>query len=524
MLTGPIPATARALERSRLISTTSTCRGVRSVMNGVIAERYDVIIVGAGVAGLSASLAAIERIVERGADDARIAVLERASRVNRGGNTRYSTATFRMKDVHTINDDFIDRLRTKTDASEEYIQVLAQQSSEAVLWAEGYGLEFAPGPRVFLTSSDTRIQPEGAGAAIVQHFFSRVEDASRGRFFGPNNDRALAVEILYETTAVRLLLDEEGAVAGIRARNRAGMLSNLHAPAVILASGGFEGNSEMMARYVGFDLPTVSRGGAHNRGEGIRMALDVGAKPTGRWNQFHPLPADPRTAGAASGLMTFAAVMETVPYSLMVNNSGDRFMDEGATSMDYLYDLVGRAVQRQPSQTGYAVFDSKTMTLPHYRKAVLRDKVFEPHQADTVEGLATLIGVDGEALAATVARYNAAVPQDDSRFDALSLDGLSTDGLTPPKSNWARSLDTPPFYCYPVTCANVFTMGGIGTDHTARVIDVDGVPIPGLYAAGEMTGIYRDKYVGATSVLRGLVFGRLAGYNAVEDSFNQARP
>lgn len=482
------------------------------------------IIVGAGVAGLSASLASIERILERGTDDARIAVLERASRADRGGNTRYSTATFRMKDVHTINDDFIDRLRTKTDAPEEYIQVLARQAPEAVLWAEGYGLEFDPGPRVFLTSSDTRIQPEGAGAAIVQHFFSRVEDASRGLFFGPNNERALAVEVLYETAAVHLLLDGEGAVAGIGARDPAGKLSHLHAPAVILASGGFQGSPEMMARHIGFDLPTVSRGGAHNRGEGIRMALDAGARSTGQWDRFHPLPADPRTAGATSGLMTFAAVMETVPYSLMVNNSGDRFMDEGATSMDYLYDLVGRAVQREAGQTAYAVFDSKTMALPHYRKAVLRDKVHEPHQAETVEGLARLIGVEGEALAATVASYNAAVPQDDSQFDAMRLDGLSTDGLTPPKSNWARSLDTPPFYCYPVTCANVFTMGGIGTDHTARVIDGDGIPIPGLYAAGEMTGIYSDKYVGATSVLRGLVFGRLAGYNAVEDSFDQGGP
>ena len=487
-------------------------------------ERYDVIIVGAGVAGLSASLASIERIVERGTDDARIAVLERASRASRGGNTRYSTATFRMKDVHTINDDFIDRLHTprrtprrstsRCSPNRRRKQSCGRKATDSSS-LQGHG------------SSHVERHPDPTrrrGAAIVQQFFSRVEDASRGRFFGPNNDLALGVEVLYETTAVRLLLDEEGAVAGVMARNRAGRLSRLDAPAVVLASGGFEGNSEMMARYIGFDLPTVSRGGAHNRGEGIQMALDVGARPTGQWNQFHPLPADPRTAGAASGLMTFAAVMETVPYSLMVNNSGDRFMDEGATSMDYLYDLVGRAVQRQASQTAYAVFDSKTMTLPHYRKAVLRDKVDEPHQADTVEGLATLIGVDGEALTATVASYNAAVPQDDSQFDAMRLDRLSTDGLTPPKSNWARSLDTPPFYCYPVTCSNVFTMGGIGTDHAARVIDSDGIPIPGLYAAGEMTGIYREKYVGATSVLRGLVFGRLAGYNAVDGAFNQARP
>ena len=102
---------------------------------------------------------------------ARIAVLERASCADRGGNTRYSTATFRMRDVHTINDDFIDRLRTKTDASADYIEVLARQAPEAVLWAEGHGLEFAPGQRVFLTSNDARIQPEGAGSAIVRHFF-----------------------------------------------------------------------------------------------------------------------------------------------------------------------------------------------------------------------------------------------------------------------------------------------------------------------------------------------------------------
>jgi tricarballylate dehydrogenase len=485
-------------------------------------ERYDVIIVGAGVAGLSAALASIERVLELSKCDARIALLERASREDRGGNTRYSTATLRMKDRHTINDDFVAQLRMRTDASDEYIEFLAEQAPDAVQWAERHGLDFAPMRRLFLTSSDPRTQPAGAGAAIVQEFFSRVEAASRGRFFGPGNELALSVEVLYETTATDLLRNEEGAVTGVVTRNRSGKLSRLGAPAVVLASGGFEGNSEMMTRYVGFDLPTVSRGGAFNRGEGIQMALNAGAKATGQWNQFHPLPADPRTAQPASGLMTFAAVMETVPYGILVNRSGKRFMDEGATSMDYLYDIVGRAVQQQPGQIAYVLFDSKTMDLPQYQTAVSKDKVVDPIQAGTMRDLASLIGVDADSLRGTVDSFNNSVAAEDSNFDQTALDGLSTTGLTPPKSNWARAIDSPPFYCYPVTCANVFSMGGIGTDHAARVIDSDGVPIPGLFAAGEMTGIYHNDYVGATSVLRGLVFGRAAGYHAVDLALNGA--
>lgn len=246
------------------------------------------------------------------------------------------------------------------------------------------------------------------------------------------------------------------------------------------------------------------------------MALNHGADPTGQWNGFHPLPADPRTHGSASGLLTFAAVMETIPYSVTVNTSGRRFMDEGATSMDYLYDIVGRAVQRQDQQLAYAIIDSKTYEMASYQTAVAKDKSDEPFTAASIRELAKLIEVPVDTLEATLDEYNAAAPADDSTFDPLQTDGLSTTkALSPTKSNWARRIDTSPFYAYPVTCSNVFTMGGIGTDERARVLNTDRSAIPGLYAVGEMTGLYHADYVGSTSVMRGMVFGRIAGQEAV---------
>ena len=477
-------------------------------------DLYDLAVVGMGAAGLAAGLAALEAAEQRASRDVSIAIIERAPKEHRGGNTRWSTATFRMKDPDTLNDDFVEAFGPRTVDSGPYVATLAERASETIHWAESKGLEFIPGPRVFMTSSDHRIQPIGAGAAIVNVLGRHIDDGARGRFFGPDGSLAAGVEVLYETTALRLELDSSGSVEGLVVRTRDGRTRLLRARAVVLASGGFEGNPEMMVRYLGFNVPPISQGGGYNRGEGIAMALAVGAKPTGQWNQYHPLPADPRTAGAG-GLLTFRAVMETIPYSIMVNTSGQRFMDEGADSMDYLYDIVGRAVQQQPQQVGYAVFDQKVTRIPGYREAV-SDKVMEPFSAGSIAGLAFRIGVPEEPLTRTVQVFNASTASDQGRFDPAAKDGLATaPGFEPSKSNWARPIDEPPFYAYPVTCAGVFTFGGIGTNERGEVVDADDTPIPGLYAAGEINGLYHDDYVGATSVLRALVFGRIAGRNAI---------
>jgi len=478
-------------------------------------ERCDVVVVGFGAAGLAAALGAIDAGVAREERDLRIVVLETATRADRGGNTRWSTATFRMKDPVTLNDDFVSAFESRSVDADAYVAALAENAVDTIGWTIDKGLVFSPEPDLYLTSDDPRIWPEGAGAAIVEVLGTHVEDAARGRFFGPGGSLAVGVEIRYETTATSLELDASGAIAGVVVTNAAGEVETIPTRTVVLASGGFQGNSKMMTDHVGFFVPPISRGGRHDRGEGIRMALAAGARATGQWNEYHPLPADPRTS--EFGLMTFAAVMQTVPYSVLVNVEGERFMDEGADSMDHLYDIVGRSVQLQPRQLGFAVFDERVRRIPGYTKAVAKDLAQDPYTADTIEELAAIIDVPAAALRTTIDGFNAGTVADPAGYNPTAKDGVATTaGVVPPKSNWAHRIDEPPFYAFPVTCAGVFTFGGIGTNENAEVIDEGGESIPGLYAAGEMTGLYHGDYVGATSVLRGLVFGKIAGEKAVD--------
>ncbi|WDZ83785.1 FAD-dependent oxidoreductase [Micromonospora cathayae] len=478
-------------------------------------EVYDVIVAGTGAAGLAAALTAIDTARELATGDLSVLVVDRAPRDHAGGNSFWSTAGFRMPDTTRVNDRFVESFAAVGVTAPDYVARLAADAPAALQWLAGKGVRFRP-PRIFLTSDDPRISPEGQGAEIVTALRRELERHTSGVFYERDGQsHAAGVEIRYATEATDLVRDDDGTVVGMTLRGPDGEVRSVRATAVVLATGGFEGNPEMMRRHVGYVVPTICRGGSYNTGAGITMALAAGARRTGRWDNFHPLPADPRSAGGDRGLLTFAAIMETVPYSIMLNRKAARFMDEGVTTMDLLYDEVGRAVQAQPEQIAYAVFDAKTAGLPQWREAVSRDLLDEPYSAATIGELAAQLGIDPEAARETVAAYNAAAPDGGARFDAMRPDGLRTaPGLTPAKSNWAQRVDTAPFYAFPVTCANVFTMGGIGTSPAAEVVTEAGDPIPGLYAAGEMTGLYQAKYVGATSYLRSLVFGRIAGRNA----------
>jgi len=484
---------------------------------------YDVLIAGGGAAGLSAALGALEFAAESATRDVRIGMLERAPKEHRGGNTYWSTAGFRMSDENTLTPDFYEYWEPRSRNIEPYVKVLGQDAPNALKWLIGKGLTFDVGDPVFMTTDKPRMRPNGDGQAIVDLLYRDIEATAEGVPCGPAGEYRASIEVLYEQAAVGLVFDEDGAVTGLRVRSRDGRVRAVSAGAVILATGGFEGNSEMLTRYLGYEVPPISRGGTYNRGEGTTMALAAGAKPTGQWNEFHPLPADPRTMSPDQGRLTFAALMETIPYSIVVNKAGQRFMDEGQDSMDELYDVVARSVQRQQDQTAYIIYDDATAQDKAWQKAVSRDMTTPSYQADTIAELAALLDLDPSTLEETVRSFNEATSGDQSGFDPFRTDGLATEReLEPRKSNWAKPIVAAPFYAIPATCAVVFCFGGIGTNEDAEVITADDTTIAGLYAAGAMTGVYHHDYVGATSVMRSIVFGRIAGRRALEHSGSAA--
>ncbi len=471
---------------------------------------FDVVIVGCGRAGLSCAVAAAE-------GGARVAVLERAPKEERGGNTRWTEALLRMKSESAVSDDFeehfaknaghhldpelvketaaafedrpqIAKVLNFTDPS--LIETLAENAVPTIAWLKGLGVRFDALPTYFITKSQPRISPVGGGLALVETLAANAE--GRGvRFF-------------YRTTARRLILDEEGAVCGLIASSPDGAYARLKGNAVVLACGGFEGNPEMLARYLGPRaryIRPVARGGYYNKGEGIRMALEIGAAPSGDYTRFHAEPLDPRSGATEPVVMA-------INYGILVNKFGERFTDEAPSTIDAVYEAITRVILEQPSGIAYLILDAAIEDVANWKRAVRSDQ--PPLQGSTLEDLAAKIGLDARAVLSTVQRYNAACSR--GGFDPYRPDGLRTDdGLNPPKSNWARPISKPPFLAYPIICGNCFTFGGLKVNANAQVLDTDGVPIRGLYAAGETIGLYYGTYTGATSVLRGAVFGRQAG-------------
>jgi tricarballylate dehydrogenase len=363
-----------------------------------------------------------------------------------------------------------------------------------VQWLKGLGVRFDFLPTQFLTRSQPRLLPIGGGLALLEALAARAEQLG-GQFF-------------YRTRAHGLVQDERGAVVGVSAFADGRRAVQFRGRSVVLATGGFEGNWEMLARYMGMQavhLRPVARGGYYNKGEGIRMALAAGAAPGGDYASFHAEPVDPRSGVAEPTVFVF-------PYGVLVNRRGERFVDEGPGTVDAVYDTITKTIWRQPEGIAYAIFDDKLGEVPNHRLGIRTDQ--PPVVADSIAGLAAKLGLPATTLAATIAQYNAACRP--GQFQPLVLDGLATQGVTPPKSNWARPVDKPPYQAWPVIASCVFTYGGLKVDARARVLDVDGDPIEGLYAAGEAVGLYYKVYTGATSVLRGAVFGRFAGEDAAE--------
>ncbi len=476
----------------------------------------DVVVVGSGIAGLSAALSARSN----GAD---VLVVERARRGEHGGNTRYTEAFLRMKSVSEASDDFEERLadtsgfhtdptmameslgdehswhpivRALNFTNPAVISRFAEEAGPTLEWLETFGLRFEQLATPFITTSTTRLAPVGGGLALVETLTAAADE--------------LSVRFEFEATARSLVQLEDGSIRGLRGRRADGAPLEVRAGAVILACGGFQGNDEMMARYVdrASYVRPIARGGYYDRGEGIKMSLDVGAAAGGNYNLFHAEPIDPRSGLPEPALFVF-------PYGLLVNDQGKRFVDEAPGTVDATYEAITRRILEQHDGFAYVILDQKIEDVPNYGVAIRTDQ--PAVTAGSLGELANQLGLPPKAFSTTVEEFNAACPAPDS-FVPLALDGLSTTSLDPPKSNWARRIDTPPFRAYPVACANVFSFGGVLVTSSGEVVGDDGTVIRGLYAAGEVVGFYHGAYVGSTSVLKGAVFGRLAGRHAIENA------
>lgn len=487
------------------------------------ASRYDVVVVGAGNAALTAALSARQ-------GGARVLVLEKAPLTERGGNSRFSGGLFRfayesIEDIRPLltgqEAEEWDRAEvgryepthyyddmmhvSQREASTELARTLTRESHATMLWMSELGVEWQ---WTYLWATETGggiqfspgsvLQARGRGVGLMEYLFASVQGAG--------------VDVAYQTKVIRILQDPAGRVTGVGVRTPAGA-DEVPAGSVILASGGFEANAEMRARYLGTGWDRVRvRGTRFNTGETLRMALDLGAKPVGHWQGCHATPIAGDAPHVGDLKLTDMTNRLSYPYSIMVNAQGRRFVDEGEDTGGYTYAKTGRAILTQPGNIAYQIFDTKTVHLLEKRYSTSR-----PIAGDTIDEIAGKTSVPVDALRQTVEEFNAAVQPGD--FKPGVKDGVGTTGLEPPKSNWALPIDSPPYSVYPVACGITFTFGGLQVDSQARVIDTEDNAIPGLYATGEITGdFFYHNYPGGTGLMRGAVFGRISGANAAAEA------
>ncbi len=490
-------------------------------------DPYDVIVVGAGNAALCAAIAARERCES-------VLVVEKAPEYFRGGNTYFTGGIIRfafdgIEDIQTVipdmsptevasvevgsytQDQFYDDMMRVTQGltDPDLAQILVSQSLPTMQWLQSKGVRFvlSYGRQAFKDGDKFRfwggllVEAVGAGKGLSDQQFDVAE--------------AAGIDIRYATQGMSLLQDDAGRVSGLRVLGPDGF-EDIPGRTVVLAAGGFEANAEMRCRYLGQGWELVKvRGIPYNTGDGIKMALDVGAQAHGHWSSCHAVAWDMNAPPFGDRVITELFQKHSYPFGIIVNLEGNRFLDEGADFRNYTYVTYGRALLTQPQGLAFQIFDDKV-------KHLLRDEYHIPQvtmaEANTIEELAQRLDIDPEGLAQTVREYNAAVQQD-VPYNPTVKDGRGTVGITPPKTNWAQPIDTPPYLGYAVTCGITFTFGGVKIDTRGQVVTNGQDPIPGLYAAGEMVGgLFYYNYPGGSGLSSGMVFGRLAGTSAAQDA------
>jgi tricarballylate dehydrogenase len=491
-------------------------------------EAWDVVVVGSGNAGLSAALTAR-------AAGASVLVVDAAPEAWIGGNSAFTAGAFRttydgLDDLRPVldlddetagtidlgpytADDFLGDIQRMAGgrSDPELIRILVDDAPKAVRWLhdQGVGWELLYARQSFTVDGRTRFWGN-LTAGIVGGGIGLIDtEAAVAKREG--------VELRFETRLTDLLRADDR-VTGVRVLGPDGVMRDIAAGAVVLASGGFEADASRRAAYLGagWDLAKV-RGTPYDTGDPMFLAIAAGAATAGHWSGCHAIAWDAAAPDHGDRVLTNRFSRQSYPFGIIVNRDGRRFVDEGADFRNYTYAKYGAEIMRQPGALAFHLFDATTA--PYigqidYSTATPGASRFE---AETVEELADAAGIEPHALVRSIAEFNAAVI--DVPFDPTVKDGRGALGIVPPKTNWAQRFETPPFLAYKVTCGITFTFGGLRIDRDAHVVDVARRPIRGLYAAGEIVGgLFHHNYPGGSGLTSGTVFGRRAGATAAREA------
>jgi tricarballylate dehydrogenase len=454
-------------------------------------QTIDVLVIGGGNAALCAAITACEA-------GAKVMILESAPKHFRGGNSRH---TRNIRYMHKTRNDFLtgpylenefwdDLLRvTGNKTNEKLARITIRESMEVGKWMEEHGCHFQPPLRGTLHLGRTNAHFLGGGKSLMNAYFVTAQN--------------MGVKVLYDSEVHDLEM-KDGVFSSSAYQSKGGF-QTVRAKAVVVASGGFQANLSWLKEYWGEAADNfIIRGTPYNKGQMLRVLLDKGVKPVGDPRQCHAIALDARAPRFDAGIVSR---LDSVFFGIMVNKHANRFYDEGEDFWPKRYAIWGRLIAQQPDQIAYSIIDSKSIDL-------FMPSVFPPIEADSIRELAVKLNLDPAALQETVTGFNESIQT--GTFDYSVLDDCETVGLEIPKSHWARHLDKPPFYGYPMRPGITFTYHGVAVNEQARVIMKNNQPSPNVFAAGEiMSGnILAKGYLAGFGMTIGTVWGRIAGKEA----------
>jgi tricarballylate dehydrogenase len=461
-------------------------------------RKFDVLVIGGGNAALCAAISARR-------SGASVLVLEGAPKFYRGGNTRHTRNMRCAHDAATdiltgpyTEQEFWDDLKRVTggQTDEELARFMIAESKDILNWIVEQGVRWQPSLGGTLSLGRTNSFFLGGGRAMLNALYLTAE--------------RLGVDILYDAEVLDLTIEDSMFLSATLKQPINGR-AQVRASALVAAAGGFEANIEWLKQYWGEAADNfLIRGTPYNRGSILKMLLAKGVREVGDPTQCHAVAIDARAPKFDGGIITR---LDCVVFGVVVNKLALRFYDEGEDIWPKRYAIWGRLVAAQPDQIAYIIFDatSRNSFMP---------SLFPPIEATSIAELAVKLELDASALGKTIAGFNAAVRP--GTFDHTILDDCRTEGLTPPKTHWARRIETPPYYAYPVRPGITFTYLGTRVNKQARMLMNDGKPAANMFAAGEiMAGnVLGQGYAAGIGMTIGSVFGRVAGREAAKHARN----